>query len=215
MHEEFKIAGLVSESIAAIFATGYFYKYKSTGLEPLLILLWYLFINELLCQYLFGRTATGFLLYNLYDIIVTSTVLYLTYTQIRNLYRKKIILAIIILIVLWFLSSTLYVNLFEEFSTYNFTIFTISVVIGLLIYFIDLLNSNELLKINRSLFLWIAMGFLIFFIAFPVIQLARKFIGNEIEIQKKLNYVQFSIHIISNLVIAFGFYYGNKIEMDK
>ncbi|WP_339849328.1 hypothetical protein [uncultured Dokdonia sp.] len=68
---------------------------------------------------------------------------------------------------------------------------------------------------SKNLFLWIALGFLIFFISFPVILLAREFVSDGDNIHRSLNYIQFTVSILSYLTIAFGFYYGNKIEMEK
>lgn len=212
MYEEFKISVITSEFIAAIFASVYFYKYRNSKLKLLLIVLWYIPINEILGQYVFARTATGYLLYNLYRIIVPASLIYLIGTQIINSIRKKIVFALSAFCFLFFMVSIYFTNPLREFSSTNFTIFTIAVLIALLVYFIELLNSNKVLNMGKNLFLWVALGFLIFFIAFPVILLAREFISNDSEANRALNYIQFVVAIISYLAIAFGFYKGEKIE---
>ncbi|AWH74206.1 hypothetical protein DCS32_08535 [Dokdonia sp. Dokd-P16] len=215
MYEKFKIAGIASEFIAAMFASIYFYKYQNTKLKLLLIIMWYIPINEVLGQYLFARTETGYLLYNLYRIIVPASFVYLISTQISDSLRKKIVFALSAFCFLTFLISIYFSNPLKEFSKTTFTIFTIAVLISLLIYFIELLKSDKVLNMSKNLFLWIALGFLIFFISFPVILLAREFVSDGDKIHRSLNYIQFTVAILSYLTIAFGFYYGNKIEMDK
>ncbi len=215
MYEEFKIAVITSEYIAAIFAAIYFYKYRNSKLKLLLIIMWYIPINEVLGQYLFARTETGYLLYNLYRIIVPASFVYLIGTQISDSLRKKIVFALSAFCFLTFLISIYFSNPLKQFSRTTFTIFTSAVLISLLIYFIELLNSDKVLNMSKNLFLWIALGFLIFFISFPVILLAREFVSDGDKIHRSLNYIQFTVSILSYLTIAFGFYYGNKIEMDK
>ncbi len=215
MYENFQIAMFTSEFIAALFGTFYFYKYKNTDINFLILLLWYIPVNEMLCQYIFPRSEIGYLLYNLYDLIVSSTILIMLKTQIRLKARKNIVLVLLVLCITIFLISLFFFNPFEEFSKSNFTIFTGLVITALLIYFIDLLNSDKILLLSKNLFLIINLGFLIFFIAYPVISLAREFISEDPKINGLLNNIQFTVAILSYLTIAFGFYYGNKIEMDK
>ena len=215
MYENFQIAMFTSEFIAALFGTFYFYKYRNTDINILILLLWYIPINEMLCQYIFPRSEIGYLLYNLYDLIVSSTILIMLKTQIRLKTRKNIVLVLLVLCITIFLISLFFFNPFKEFSKSNFTIFTVLVITALLIYFIDLLNSDKILLLSKNLFLIINLGFLIFFIAYPVISLAREFISEDPKINGLLNNIQFTVAILSYLTIAFGFYYGNKIEMDK
>ncbi|AEE18685.1 hypothetical protein JM84_0970 [Dokdonia sp. Hel_I_63] len=215
MYENFQIAMFTSEFIAALFGTFYFYKYKNTDINFLILLLWYIPVNEMLCQYIFPRSEIGYLLYNLYDLIVSSTILIMLKTQIRLKARKNIVLVLLVLCITIFLISLFFFNPFKEFSKSNFTIFTVLVITALLIYFIDLLNSDKILLLSKNLFLIINLGFLIFFIAYPVISLAREFISEDPKINGLLNNIQFTVAILSYLTIAFGFYYGNKIEIEN
>ncbi len=215
MYEEFKIAGIISEFTAAIFATIFYYKYRNSKLKLLLFILWYIPINEMLGQYVFARTGTGYFLYNLYEIIVTAGLIFLIGTQITQRSRKRFVYILFALSIVGYTISLYFFNPFKEFSTINFTLLTIAVLISLLVYFIDLLKSDRVLKMSRNLFLWVALGFLIFFIAFPVILLAREFISNANEVHRNLNYIQFAVAILSYLTIAFGFYWGDKVEPYK
>lgn len=210
MHEQFKIAGLISEGIAALFATFYFYKYRDTKLKPLLFILWYIIINELLCQYVFAKTQIGFFLYNLYDLILPSSVLYLIITQLKNTLRRQVVTILLALTILIFISSCFFTNPFVESSVFNFITFTILTIIALLIYFVELLKSDQVLIMGRNIFFWFTMGFLIFFLTYPIIALARQFIDDDKEILRALNYIQFIVSIVAYLTIAFGFYWGKK-----
>ena len=83
--------------------------------------------------------------------------------------------------------------------------------IGLLLYLIELLKTEEIVAFSRDLFLWICSGFLIFHISYPVIAFSRVYLFQDsYEISEPLLILQFIIISISYSVIAFGFYWGNK-----
>lgn len=207
---ELLIAGLISEFLAAIVATVYFYKYKDSLLWLLLPLLWYIPLNEVLCQFVFANTKIGFLLYNIYDIIVGPTILIITISQLKNKFRKKVISTLLFTYVIAYCINLTQMNLLEELSTMMPTLSAIVIVIGLLYYLIELLKSDNIIQVGRDLFLWIAIGFLIFFVAYPVVFFAQKYLINESTILKSLYNIHYIISLCSYLTIAFGLYYGGK-----
>lgn len=207
---ELLIAGLISEFLAAIVATVYFYKYKDSLLWLLLPLLWYIPLNEVLCQFVFANTKIGFLLYNIYDIIVGPTLLIITISQLKNTFRKKVIRTLLFTYVIAYCINLTQMNLLEELSTMMPTLSAIFIVIGLLYYLIELLKSDKIIQVGRDLFLWIAIGFLIFFIAYPVVFFAQKYLINKSTILKSLYNIHYIISVCSYLTIAFGLYYGGK-----
>lgn len=207
---ELLIAGLISEFLAAIVASVYFYKYKDSLLWLLLPLLWYIPINEVLCQFVFVNTKIGFLLYNIYDIIVGPTILIITISQLKNTFRKKVIRTLLFIYVIAYCINLMQMNLLEELSTMIPTLSAIFIVIGLLYYLIELLKSDKIIQVGKDLFLWIAIGFLIFFIAYPVVFFAQKYLINKSTILKSLYNIHYIISLCSYLTIAFGLFYGGK-----
>lgn len=201
---------LASEFLAAIVATVYFYKYKDSLLWLLLPLLWYIPLNEVLCQFVFANTKIGFLLYNIYDIIVGPTILIITISQLKNKFRKKVIRTLLFTYLIAYCINLTQMNLLEELSTMMPTLSAIFIVIGLLYYLIELLKSDKIIQVGRDLFLWIAIGFLIFFIAYPVVFFAQKYLINKSTILKSLYNIHYIISLCSYLTIAFGLYYGGK-----
>lgn len=205
------IITLICEFCAALAATIYFSKYKNSQLWLLLPLLWYIIINEILCQFVFQSTTTGYILYNLYQVVVSITLLLITYNQIQDRKRKKIIAIFTIICALGFIVNAFIINPFEERFSSSSLLSAVLIVLGLLYYLIELLKSDKVINIGRDLFIWIAIGFLIFFLAYPVLSFARKFlVSDNLNLLKSLNYVHFIVAIISYIVITFGFYYGEK-----
>lgn len=215
MYEYFQKAMFTSEFIAALFGTFYFYKYKNTQIKILLPLLWYIPINEMVCQYIFPRTEMGYLLYNFYDVIVPATILFMLKNQTILKSRKNKVRVLLAICITGFLVSLFFFNPLKEFSKWNFTMFTFLVINGLLIYFIDLLNSDKIFLLRKNLFLIVNLGFLIFFVGYPVISLAREVVSDAPTINGILNNIQFTVAILSYLIIAFGFYQGEKMIIKK
>lgn len=206
------ILHLIVEFLAALSATIFFFKIKSSSLKWILPLLWYIPISELLCHTVF-RSGGYMLLLNIYEFVVPVSLLLITRDQLKDDFRRKVMSyitasALIVFIINWILIDPL-----KEFSKFAFTIASILIVIGLLYYLIEQLKSNEILKVNRDIFLWVCFGFLVFHISYPVILFAEIYFtsqsgfGTTID---KLRGLQSIIVTISYLIVAFGFYYGEK-----
>lgn len=209
--EHLRYIGMASEILAAVMATIYFSKYKNSNLKYLLLLLWFIPINEILSQFVFQKTATGYLLRNAYRIFVTMTLLFITYKELKNIRRKKILLVLIILGAGVFFINMIFKNPSSNFLSIGFTIVSIFTVIGLLCYLIELLKTDEMLRINRDLYLWVSVGFLIFFITYPVIFFTRTLLAEgKDDLIRALYIIQIIIAIASYITIAFGFYWGEK-----
>ncbi len=201
-----------TEFLAAISATVFLYKYKNTALFWLLPLLWFIPINELVCQYIFPRTATGYILYNIYRTAVPLAIIFLVLSKLRKRLNRLIVIVQISFAILLYISEVFIINPLNTFIDFSFTAASIFIVISLLIYFIEEINGNYHSQVNRNLFLWVCFGFLIFHITYPIIFFAQKYIALENEVFiLSLNKLQLILSIASYLIIAFGFYYGDTV----
>lgn len=207
---------IVAEFAAAISATIFLFKYKNTGLKWILPLLWYILINELLCQYIFPQTQIGYALYNGYSIIVPTTILFLIHSFIKVKKSQLFVRFLIIASLLGFASELTQLNPLNTFLDYSFTLTSIFIIIGLLVYFIQELQDNLVSKVNRNLFLLVCFGFLIFHIPFPIIALVQKNItDSNPELIIALNKVHIILTSVSYFVIAFGFYWGDTVNVTQ
>lgn len=205
-------AGYIAEFLAAISAAVFLYKYKKSQLIWLLPLLWYIPINELICQYIFSGQPVGFMLKNIYRVVVPLSIILLVLSQVQKRKPRTIIKFIAIINTALVILELLTINPFETKTSFSFTIASILIVICLLIYFIEELKGNHLFMANRNLFVLICFGFLIFHVPFPVLIYAQKNISTySNDIVRALYKIHFIIAILSYLMIAFGFYWGDKI----
>ncbi|WP_298353665.1 hypothetical protein [uncultured Dokdonia sp.] len=204
--------GFISEFMAAISATVFFYKYKHTKLVWLLPLLWYIPINEILCQKVFGPSTTGYILYNIYRIIVPLSLLLIISSQLKGKNSKSFTLVVILLFTVGVVLDFAFTSFTTEFLNHSLTFSSILIVVMLLRYFVEELKSDNVLMLKKNLFLWVSFGFLTFHIAYPVIVLAEQYLinGNN-TLRKSLFQIHLVIIIISYLFIAFAFYWSNKI----
>ncbi len=201
---------LFTEFLAALFATIYFSKYKNTSLKWILILLWYIPVNEFFCQFIL-EVGDEYIFYNFYRLITCFGLLWITKNELVSTRRKKYINILIVLCALAFIINFSFVNPFNQYVEVAFTLSTLLIVLGLLLYLVELLSSDQVIEVSRDLFLWISCGFLIFHISYPILSLARRFLVNgSIRVDNSMLYIQFIAIVLCYIVIAFGFFRGNK-----
>lgn len=199
---------LLFELAAAISATVYYKKYKSTPLKWIIILLWYIPANEFFCQFIL-EVGDEYIFYNFYRLITCFGLLWITKNELVSIRRKTYVNILMVLCALAFIINFSLVNPFNEYVEVAFTLSTLFIILGLLLYLVELLGSNQVIEVSRDLFLWITCGFLIFHISYPIISLARTFLVNgSIRVDNSMLYIQFIAIVLCYLVIAFGFYRG-------
>lgn len=206
--------------ITAIIATFYFYKYKHTEMRLFLILFWYIALNDIIAlgywEYYkaIGIIKPNYIFYTILDIIRFSIIIWVLKKSIKNIKRKKIVNALLYSLWLFYLINFLFQNPLTEDLNYSFIYGAITTVIAIMYYSIDLIKSAEVSKITKDLLLWINIGFLIFNISYPIILAVENFYDpsntNEKLFEVYLPSIQYTIIIISNLVIVFGFIWSEK-----
>lgn len=150
----------------AIIGSIYYYKYKDTFLKYFLIVLWYIAINDLL-----GYTIKSYLndqiklsiIYNIYYLVVFNYLLFLFRNYVTsNIYRKCVSIFIVIYN-LTYIISAFFENYLIEFATISYIIGASLIVVSIIFYYIDILNSEKVLYVNRNLLFWISIGELIYY----------------------------------------------------
>ena len=162
-----------SELLASIVGTIYFYKYKRTHLRYFLILLWYITISEFFSWYATKNDVLIYIdengvkynlwIYNLMDIFYFNILYLIFFKSLENLRYKlwiKIICLIfnIILIVNWSFIQ----NFVLEWSELPYIFGSLSIIIIVIFYFIELLKSEKIIIFHRMLLFWISIGLLLF-----------------------------------------------------
>lgn len=163
-----------TELISAVVGSIYFYKYRHTVLKYFLILLWYITITEF-CGYYFRKykflvhisndgVVYNLWLYNLLEIVTFGILYYIFFkslkTTIYKLWTKILAIGFVLLtIVNWgFLQ-----NFILEWSEFPNIYGSLTLIIIILFYFIELLQSDKIILFHRNLLFWISVGLLLFY----------------------------------------------------
>lgn len=223
--ETFRTFTLFSELAAAITGTIFYYKYKHTNIKYFLIVLWYISITEFTAWYaaennvllFYDEKGTKYSLwmYNLLYLIFYPVVLYIYYKVITNIRLKKWILAFIITylttaIINWsFIQSFIY-----EWSEIPQVVGSILLAITVIFYFIELLESKNIIIYHRKLLFWISVGLLVYHVT--TIPFSLKV--TEYALKDNIHSLFLIIWIsaaIMYLLFTFGFIWSNKEEKNK
>jgi hypothetical protein len=178
-------------------------KYNQTLLlKGWLYFLVYSFLSETFAVYLiYNRKISADFLYNFWNIINTLFYILFFSIKVESLVKKRVIYGLLIVFVCYTLVNILvYENILVDFLSLNFIVGMILIVTTIMIYYAELLNSNSILTVQKSLFFWISIGVLIFNIGLiPVFV-----IGELIAWQGIFNY----IILILNFLMAGSFITG-------
>ncbi|EAQ39049.1 hypothetical protein ACFO5T_11680 [Dokdonia genika] len=197
-----------SEVIAAILASIYFYKYNHTNLKYFLVYLWYNAANELGGLYLLNQ-GFKFELTNLFYVIAVTYYLSVIRMEVasRNL---KLTASILIIAFLLIVVSDLSLNGLSEAWKMSNTLGSTIAIIGFLLYLIHTLKSSNLTNWSRNMINYFVAGFALFFIAGPVINLARVLYINNYALNVSLSYIMAIVAILMYTIFSFGFIYSKK-----
>ncbi|SDW08439.1 hypothetical protein SAMN05444411_10141 [Lutibacter oricola] len=191
------------------------YNYKKYSqnkyLKLFLFFLIYTCISESFGVYLYLvlKIKTNFI-YSIWNIV--SFIFYAIFflSIIKNVNRKNSIKALILLfsvitIINIFLNGIIEIPLINNMILAKFLI-----AISVIIYFIEIIKSDEILTIQKSLFFWVSLGIFIYNIGFlPGFALVKytSFVG-------MFKYITFGLNILMHLSFIAGFIVSKK-EFNK
>lgn len=168
--------GQIAEGIAFIASLVFYRKYNFTALRYLPFILGYIFLTEMFGEYLYydvlGFNAIFFNISNTCFFIFFFYVFY-NFLEKRN-YRK-----LIKILSLGFLFAVLidfYLqDIIREPFLYSYIIGGICIIICVVLYFLEMLNSSRVLHMKQDLLFWFGVGLLLFFVGYIPIKISRLF----------------------------------------
>jgi len=141
-------------------------------------------------------------IYNTWNIVNFSFYSYFFYSLLVSSFKKKIVGFLSILVLLIFIIYAMF------YSSYTTVIFKDSIVIGkllisvfVLIYYSEILNSNSIINIKNSMYLWISIGVFIYSIGF----IPAYFMAEYTSYKGMFRYMAFVLNIITSLCFITGF----------
>jgi len=214
------------EFLAAIVGSIYYKKYKHTFLKYFLIILWYTVINEF-CSYIITKYNIEYLSflgvrfletrnviftmlqYNIYHLINFSF-LFLVYAHfIKKINQKKIIYTLLLVYIFSFFINMLFQNYIYEMQTIPYLVASISIIACIILYFSQILNSDEILDIKNNLLFYISIGYLLYLVGNLPVRVIRNYFYELPNLIYILN-ISSVLSIIMNFCFIAGFIWSKK-----
>jgi len=211
------------ELLAAITGTVYYYKYKNTLLKYFLIILWYTALNEFFAftlqvydiQYLnafdivFESTIYTVIIYNIFHFVNFSFLFLLFGRYLLKTSFKHISYTCLVIYVVSFFITMFFQNYIYEIQTIPFLIAAVSLIGCILLYFYQILNSNEVLHISKNLLFYISIGYLIYLVGSLPLRIIRNYFYEMPNLVYIIN-VSSILSILMNICFILGFICSEK-----
>ncbi len=199
------------ELITAIVATIYFFKYKHTCLKYFLFMLWYVVFNEFLSYFLkiYHITNKTVIIYNIYHLINFTLLFILFKTYVKKSTHKKYITGFLIIYIISFFGNMIIQNYLKQSLTIPFIVASLFLIISIVFYFAEILNTNKVLYVNRNLFFWISIGLLLYHFGKIPTRILRNYY-KEIPNFESIFIAESSLSIIMNICFIIGFIWSEK-----
>jgi hypothetical protein len=196
-------------SIIIAFGIFNYSKFKQNCyLKAFLFFLIYSFLTELTGTYVIRvLKIPSFFVYNTW--VIASNIFYFLFflSKIKELKLRKVSISMLVIFVLFTVINILFFkNYFNESLIYINILGKILTSVIIMIYYTEVLKSNDLLYFQKSLFFWISIGVLLYNIGFvPVFIIAEL-----IDFTGIFRYIAFALNIILSLCFITGFIVSKK-----
>jgi hypothetical protein len=152
---------------------------NSLNLKLFLIFIGYSFLTEISAVILGVFLGINtFPIYNTWILVNQFFFFFFFINLLQNSFKKYIVKFIIGLYALFTLIAiSFYINFSGSYLSMNDIIGSILIVIVILMYFSELLQSDKILNINKSIYFWISLGVLLFNIGFIPVNIFAEFIS--------------------------------------
>jgi hypothetical protein len=198
------------ELIVAIIATFYFYKYKHSHLKYFLIILWYTAVNEFLG---FTLKKIGFysniIIYNIFHFINFSFLFFLFQKSLKVRIHKLWLSVFGGIYVLSFFINMLFENYVYQVQTVPYLIASVLIITCIVIYFSEILNTDEVLYIKSNIMFWISIGYLLYLAGNIPIRVIRNYFTEVVNLEYILE-ISSVLSIVMNICFILGFIWGEK-----
>lgn len=174
---------MIAELVAAIFALIYYYKYKNSSLKLLAFYLVYMVISEFsawfyVYYYRFlnqQQNVNNLVLFNIYSIVTAYVFLYIYFKSIHSKIGKVIVVAMGIFYGIISLANCFYHSFIYEMTDLPDIVLSFIIVISVIIYLYEILNSDKIIIINKLLLFWVSIALLMYYLPIVPFQVVAKF----------------------------------------
>ncbi len=162
--------------------------YKKFKNSPLKYFIWafvYFACNEFFATFYGRRIGIGYnaIVYNVYYTVSFSVLMYLFYTSIKHQGFKRFLALMYGLYLVLILADILFFNIdyHVKYQVWPYIIAGITVLICILFFFYEALNSESVVKLDRNLMFWIGIGYFFYYLAMVPFKVSKNFYATNQE----------------------------------
>jgi hypothetical protein len=197
---------------SAITGSIYYNKYKHTVLKYILLVLWYAVINESLGYYI--REYTGVdntLLYNIYYLVYFFFLFFLFKTYVKEKRHKKWIALFFIIYLVSFIINGFNQDYLKEIQVTPYIIGGSLVIVSIIFYFSEILNTNKVLYVSKNLLFWVSVGLLLMFSGTIPLRFITNYWNEDVyDNDSLIKLLSFILFIIMYICFIIGFIRSEK-----
>ncbi|MDH7445442.1 hypothetical protein [Aquimarina sp. 2201CG14-23] len=198
------------EVFTAIVGTIFFYKYKDAKfLRYFIFFIWYVATNELVGLYIKLDSGVNAIIYNIYNAVNFTFFLLLYRYYFKNEKNKKLALYFSIIYLSSFVINGFFENYLSEYQRFPYILGALFLVITILLYFFEILNSEKVLNAKKNLLIWISVGLLMYFVGNLPFRILRNYY-QELTDATVLFLVNITLTVIMNTCFIIGFIWSDK-----
>ena len=199
---------------SAIANTIFYYKYAGGRAKYFLYSIWFIAITEFSYRFLYYNVfnediSSSKIIANTYTLVQFSFYFLWYRYLIENKVNKKIMLWFLGLFYLAFAIISLFLQGYTEITqSYVYTIGMIFLVIGIILFFMEILSSEFTLNFGRSVYFWFSLGLLLFHIPFMPFMFIAEYLNFDESVPYAL--VIFILNLIMHGCFIFGAIWSRK-----
>lgn len=146
-------------------------------------------------------------LYNTWFLLNSAFYILFFYSQLKSKIRKNFILSYLLIFVAFtFVNILFFKNYIADILRVNFIIGQFFIVVSIMLYYAELLSSDKVLHLHKTMFFWISIGALVFNIGLlPVFVIVEL-----IDWQGIFNYIILILNLLMAGLFITGFFVSKK-----
>jgi len=198
------------ELITIIIGIYHYKKYKNTLLKYFLFFIIYGLFTELAGIVVgIGFKFPNYIVFNIYSVAYYIFNFWLFGRHFKHKNNRSISLVFMALTTLMFILDTLFLqSIFVGYQSYTWFIGSLGTIIIVILFLIELLNSDAILNVKHLLIFWVAVGVFLFQLGLLPVFIATKYINYSNGLT--YGYILLILNFITSLCYSLGFIWTKK-----
>lgn len=169
--------------LSAIIATIFYPKYKHGNGKYFLFPIWFIVLTEFSFRFVYYTVLKEqhkvFFISNIHYLVMGSFYLLWYRSLLGSIKRKRIVLFLLIVFLLFFIIDSVFIESFFLSQNYTAIALSITVTIAIFLFFIEILQTEKILRFERTVYFWFSLGILIFWVPYIPLKFTSTYFNFE------------------------------------